>query len=177
VDKKRIETLRVARTLVKRFVNTNTVESKFSFLKRGLIGTSHSVSKKHLPLCLAEFDHRYNDRIVTDGPCAFPPQAGKARREKTKVKRVRRKMTKVEPAKLLLSRVNSRWLERINAGLVTVKCGQICSCSREQSAVLPMSIRGGGTPKFQTSGIRKVLGLREVQTVRNRVMDKLFGFR
>jgi transposase-like protein len=48
-------------------VHTNTVESKFSLLKRGIIGTFHQVSKKHLPLYLAEFDHRYNHRKVTDG--------------------------------------------------------------------------------------------------------------
>jgi len=48
-------------------VHTNTVESKFSLLKRGIIGTFHQVSRKHLPLYLAEFDHRYNQRKVTDG--------------------------------------------------------------------------------------------------------------
>jgi hypothetical protein len=42
-------------------------ESKFSLLKRGVVGTFHSVRKKHLPLYLAEFDHRYNERKVTDG--------------------------------------------------------------------------------------------------------------
>src|SRR5437660_8463534 len=47
--------------------HTNTVESKFSLLKRGIIGTFHQVSKKHPPLYLAEFDHRYNHRKVTDG--------------------------------------------------------------------------------------------------------------
>src|SRR5580704_10008400 len=48
-------------------VHTNTVESKFSLLKRGIIGTFHQVSKKHLPLYLAEFDHRFNERKVSDG--------------------------------------------------------------------------------------------------------------
>lgn len=48
-------------------VHTNTVESKFSLLKRGLVGTFHNVSRKHLPLYLAEFDHRYNHRKTTDG--------------------------------------------------------------------------------------------------------------
>ena len=31
------------------------------------IGTFHQVSKKHLPLYLAEFDHRFNHRKITDG--------------------------------------------------------------------------------------------------------------
>src|SRR5262249_24116544 len=48
-------------------VHTNTVESKFSLLKRGITGTFHQVSKKHLPLYLAEFDHRFNHRKATDG--------------------------------------------------------------------------------------------------------------
>jgi transposase-like protein len=48
-------------------VHTNTVEGYFSLVKRGIIGTFHNVSKKHLPLYLAEFDHRYNYRKVTDG--------------------------------------------------------------------------------------------------------------
>ena len=47
--------------------HTNTVESSFSLLKRGVYGTFHSVSKKHLPLYLAEFDHRWNTRKVSDG--------------------------------------------------------------------------------------------------------------
>src|SRR6266478_4476632 len=48
-------------------VHTNTVESKFSLLKRGIVGTFHQVSKKHLPLYLAEFDFRFNERKATDG--------------------------------------------------------------------------------------------------------------
>jgi hypothetical protein len=47
--------------------HTNTVEGFFSLLKRGVIGTFHQVSKQHLHLYLAEFDHRYNHRKVTDG--------------------------------------------------------------------------------------------------------------
>ena len=52
-------------------VHTNTAESKFSLLKRGIIGTFHQVSKKHLPLYLAEFDHRFNNRQITDGERTF----------------------------------------------------------------------------------------------------------
>jgi transposase-like protein len=48
-------------------VHTQSVESKFSLLKRGIVGTFHQVSKKHLPLYLAEFDHRFNHRDITDG--------------------------------------------------------------------------------------------------------------
>ena len=48
-------------------VTTNTAEGFFSLLKRGVVGTFHHVSKKHLPLYLAEFDHRYSNRKVTDG--------------------------------------------------------------------------------------------------------------
>src|SRR5260370_14549415 len=48
-------------------VHTTTVKWKFSALKRGITGTFHQVSKKHLPLYLAEFDHRFNNRKSTDG--------------------------------------------------------------------------------------------------------------
>jgi transposase-like protein len=48
-------------------VHTNTVESSFSLLKRGIYGVFHNVSKHHLPLYLAEFDHRWNHRKDTDG--------------------------------------------------------------------------------------------------------------
>lgn len=47
-------------------VTTNTVESSFSLLKRGVIGTFHNISKKHLPLYLSEFDHRWNTRHDSD---------------------------------------------------------------------------------------------------------------
>jgi transposase-like protein len=43
-------------------VTTNTVESSFAILKRGLYGTFHSVSEKHLPRYLSEFDFRWNTR-------------------------------------------------------------------------------------------------------------------
>lgn len=48
-------------------VNTNTVEGSFSLLKRGIVGSFHHISKKHLPLYLAEFDYRWNTRKATDG--------------------------------------------------------------------------------------------------------------
>jgi ISXO2-like transposase domain len=50
-----------------RLVTTNGVEGYFSLLKRGVIGTFHHVSEQHLPLYLAEFDHRHNHRYITDG--------------------------------------------------------------------------------------------------------------
>jgi transposase-like protein len=50
-----------------RLVTTNGVEGFFSLLKRGVIGTFHHVSEQHLPLYLAEFDHRHNFRYVSDG--------------------------------------------------------------------------------------------------------------
>jgi len=48
-------------------VHTNTVESSFSLLKRGVIGTFHNISKHHLHLYLAEFDFRWNLRKTSDG--------------------------------------------------------------------------------------------------------------
>ena len=43
-------------------VTTNTVESSFAILKRGLYGTFHSVSEKHLQRYANEFDFRWNNR-------------------------------------------------------------------------------------------------------------------
>jgi len=43
-------------------IHTNTVESAFSLLKRGIIGNYHFVSIKHLHRYLAEFEHRFNER-------------------------------------------------------------------------------------------------------------------
>jgi hypothetical protein len=48
-------------------VTTASVESFFSLLKRGVVGTFHHVSAQHLPLYLAEFEHRHNCRKMTDG--------------------------------------------------------------------------------------------------------------
>ncbi|HEV2021816.1 MAG TPA: IS1595 family transposase [Terriglobales bacterium] len=47
-------------------IHTNTVESAFSLLKRGIIGTWHKVSAKHLPAYLAEMEFRFNRRKRAD---------------------------------------------------------------------------------------------------------------
>jgi hypothetical protein len=43
---------------------TNTIESAFSLLKRGLIGSFHRVSIKHLHRYLSEFEYRFNVRNI-----------------------------------------------------------------------------------------------------------------
>jgi transposase-like protein len=48
-------------------VTTNTIESFFALLKRGVVGTFHNVSKKHLHRYVSEFEFRYNNRRVDDG--------------------------------------------------------------------------------------------------------------
>lgn len=47
-------------------VTTNSVESSFALLKRGLVGTFHHVSEAHLQRYATEFDFRWNQRRVTD---------------------------------------------------------------------------------------------------------------
>jgi hypothetical protein len=43
-------------------VHTNTVESAFSLLKRGVIGSWHKISAKHLAAYLDEMTFRFNRR-------------------------------------------------------------------------------------------------------------------
>ena len=43
-------------------IHTNTVESAFSLLKRGIIGTWHKISAKHLAAYLEEMTFRFNRR-------------------------------------------------------------------------------------------------------------------
>jgi len=45
---------------------TNGVESSFSLLKRGIVGTFHHVSANHLHRYVAEFDFRWNTRHDSD---------------------------------------------------------------------------------------------------------------
>jgi transposase-like protein len=47
-------------------VHTNSIESYWSLFKRGLIGSFHQVSVKHLERYMAEFDYRFNNRKDTD---------------------------------------------------------------------------------------------------------------
>jgi transposase-like protein len=48
-------------------VNTNTIESSFALIKRGMMGIHHSVSKKHLHRYLAHYDFLWNNRKSNDG--------------------------------------------------------------------------------------------------------------
>jgi ISXO2-like transposase domain/Transposase zinc-ribbon domain len=47
-------------------IHTANLDSFWALLKRGIIGTYHNVNKKYLPLYLAEFQFRFNNRNNPD---------------------------------------------------------------------------------------------------------------
>jgi hypothetical protein len=47
-------------------VHTQTIEGFWSLVKRGVVGAFHKVSRKYLPLYVAEFQFRYNHRNNPD---------------------------------------------------------------------------------------------------------------
>ena len=51
-----------AKQYVRGDFHTNSVESAFSLLKRGIVGTWHKISAKHLPAYLDEMTWRFNNR-------------------------------------------------------------------------------------------------------------------
>ncbi len=48
-------------------VHSNSIEGVFSLIRRGVMGTFHSISRKHLPNYLNEFQFRWNTRKMNDG--------------------------------------------------------------------------------------------------------------
>jgi transposase-like protein len=48
-------------------IHSNSIEGVFSLIQRGIMGTFHSVSRKHLPNYLNEFQFRWNTRKIDDG--------------------------------------------------------------------------------------------------------------
>jgi transposase-like protein len=51
---------------VQGIAHTNTVESAFSLFKRGIVGSFHKISGKHMHRYLSEFEYRFNGREDAD---------------------------------------------------------------------------------------------------------------
>jgi ribosomal protein L37AE/L43A len=47
-------------------VHTQTIEGFWSIFKRGIVGSFHKISRKYMPLYVAEFQFRYNNRMNDD---------------------------------------------------------------------------------------------------------------
>ena len=62
ISKEKHQTINHSKEYVHGDVHTNTVESAFSLFKRGIVGTWHKVSAKHLPAYLDEMCFRFNNR-------------------------------------------------------------------------------------------------------------------
>jgi transposase-like protein len=62
IQKDKHHTINHSREYAHGDVHTNTVESAFSLLKRGIVGTWHKVDAKHLPAYLDEMCFRFNNR-------------------------------------------------------------------------------------------------------------------
>jgi transposase-like protein len=62
IQKEKHKTINHTRQYAHGDVHTNTVESAFSLLKRGIVGTWHKVDAKHLPAYLDEMCFRFNNR-------------------------------------------------------------------------------------------------------------------
>ncbi len=54
------------REYVRGGIHTNSIENFWSLLKRGIMGSFHKISLKHLPRYLGEFEYRFNNRELTD---------------------------------------------------------------------------------------------------------------
>lgn len=66
VNHSRKQYAKKSRAIKGALAHTNTVESFFGLLKRGLVGTYHHVSEAHLQKYCTEFDFRFTHRKTTD---------------------------------------------------------------------------------------------------------------
>jgi transposase-like protein len=93
-QKAKHQTINHSKEYVRGDIHTNTVESAFSLLKRGIVGTWHRVSAKHLMAYLEEMEFRFNRRnnpelfidtlrhMITADPMTFENLTAEPEKEK-----------------------------------------------------------------------------------------------
>ena len=110
-------------------ITTNTMESSFALIKRGIIGTYHNVSREYLHRYLWQFDFVWNGRKLNDGErtvAAIQAAEGKRLMYKSAVPPIMPKTAKKTPEiqrgpKPDLLKIDGDWKDAVKKSLAKKK--------------------------------------------------------